>query len=542
MNAIPDKKPYRRLNVLLAKEEFSENDFEDLLSGDAPVTKIDLASEHNFDGILFVKNSQEQRPRWAQFVDEIAGEKVDQLSNRSSSAVLLIRVAERILAFTFGYGRFLLNLGHFQQDFGLRTALNTLDHESLRSVDLHTLEDQPIQKKSQAVRGSEASVFGIDIFRDVLRAVTGSPRQGVSYKSISGGDAIYSFGLEVLVDELPEISRQLIGHFEMDYYRDSFGWVDNIRKVKDSATIKLLDNQMLEEAKKDHPDLVITLPEVIKWDDVRGFSFTRTRNELSPTIDASIYFENADKENLSVESLRRDRLYVTDIHDIEYPYAIYSCLYLEIESDGSKNVLFGGNWYEIEKTFMDGIEAILKDIQVSDINFPAVEIWEEGDKKKIETEGDYNERAAEELGCYLLDKKLVKSTKTTSPIELCDLLTTDKQFIHVKHRKGGSAGLSHLFAQGNISAELMLGDKVFRKAARVVLRRVDPQTDELVPLERLNSNEYEIVFLILGHPKEDIATNLPIFSKVNLSRTYENLTQRGFNVSISGADKVARTG
>ena len=71
-----------------------------------------------------------------------------------------------MLAFTFGYGRFLLNAGYFEQDFGLKTALNTLNHQSLRSVELHTLEDQPIQKKSQATRGSEASVFGILITHD----------------------------------------------------------------------------------------------------------------------------------------------------------------------------------------------------------------------------------------------------------------------------------------------------------------------------------------------------------------------------------------
>lgn len=31
-----------------------------------------------------------------------------------------------------------------------------------------------------------------------------------------------------------------------------------------------------------------------------------------------------------------------------------------------------------------------------------------------------------------------------------------------------------------------------------------------------------------------IAGNLPFFSKVNLSKTYESLSQRGFNVSIAG--------
>ena len=107
--------------------------------------------------------------------------------------------------------------------------------------------------------------------------------------------------------------------------------------------------------------------------------------------------------------------------------------------------------------------------------FPDVLIWRDleavkkGSRKmvlKLEDEGNYNERVSKTLKYYLLDKMLIKSTQTTSPIEVCDLLTSDSQFIHVKHRKGNSAGLSHLFAQGSVSADLILGDKEFRKSIR----------------------------------------------------------------------------
>jgi len=536
---MPEKKPYRRLNVLLAKDEFSGNGYRELLSPDAKVAELELEDGHDFDGILYVKNPEDKRPRWAQLVDTLVGREVDQLSNRSSSAVFLIRVGGKVLAFTFGYGRFLLNLGCFQQDFGLKTALNTLNHQSLRSVDLHTLEDQPIQKKSQAARGSEASVFGIDIFRDVLRAVTGSPRAGVGYKSISGGDAIYSFGLEMLVDDLPQVASELIAYYQLDLYKDSFGWVDNIRRIKDGDTIADLDELLLNAVKSKDPGLIITIPEVIEWDKVLGFSFTRSKKDLNPTIDTEQYLNNIDENSVSIESIRRDRLFVTDVHDNEFGHSVYSCLYLELDSGDAKKVIFGGNWYEIDKSFMNGVDSTLALVALSDLDFPGVHVWEEDGKTKIETEGDYNERAAAAKGFFLLDKKLVKCTKTTSPIELCDLLTQDKQLIHVKHRKGGSAGLSHLFAQGSVSAEVLLGDKGFRKQARTVLRRVDLRARDMVPLNSLKSSEYEIIFLILGAEGQDIKKELPFFSKVNLTRVYENLSQRGFTVKIAGAEKVA---
>ncbi|MEO3677410.1 TIGR04141 family sporadically distributed protein [Rheinheimera sp. FR7-31] len=537
---MPERKPYRYLNVLLARSEFGENNFRDFLSEDARVIQLEVLEQHDFEGLLYIKNSQEKRPNWAQLIDTIVGQEVEQLSNKSSSAVLLIRVRGKVLAFTFGYGRFLLKTGHFEQDFGLKTALNTLNHQSLRSVDLHTLEDQPIQKKSQAIRGSEASVFGVDIFRDVLRAVTGSPRAGVGYKNISGGDAIYSFGVEMLVEEIPQIAEDLLRFYELDLYKNSFGWVDNIRRVKDASSISDLDESLLDALRSRNAGIVVTLPEIIEWDSVLGFSFTRSKRDLSPTIEAGKYLENIDPDSVSIESVRRDRLYITDVHGNEFGYSIYTCLYFELDGDTTKSVMFGGNWYEIDKSFMHGIEATLALISHSDIEFPGVEIWEEDEENKIETEGDYNLRAARHLGFHLLDKKLVKCSKTTSPIELCDLLTNAKQLIHVKHRKGGSAGLSHLFAQGSVSGEVMLGDRTFRKEARKVLGRVHHNARDLVPLDGLKSADYQIVFLILGDANHSVKENLPFFSKVNLTRVYENLSQRGYTVKIAGAEKVMR--
>jgi uncharacterized protein (TIGR04141 family) len=112
--------------------------------------------------------------------------------------------------------------------------------------------------------------------------------------------------------------------------------------------------------------------------------------------------------------------------------------------------------------------------------------------------------------------------------------------VHVKHRKGGSAGLSHLFAQGGVAAEIMLGDKEFRKKARTVLRGVNIAASDLVPLDNLRSIDYEIVFLILGEGSATLKQNLPFFSKVNLSKAFENLTQRGFRVSLAGAPTTPR--
>jgi uncharacterized protein (TIGR04141 family) len=474
-------------------------------------------------------------------LDEVAGKSIPGLANRSSSAVLLLRVDGDIFAFAFGYGRYLIEQSLFVQDFGLRTALNTLDDKSLRSVDLHTLEDQPVQKKSQAARDSDVGIFGIDILRDVLRSVTGVPKRGVGLMQITGGDAMFSFGVEMEASDFPALVRRIKGYYANDDYKTSFSWVDNVRKVKDDASIDALNAQLAQAVSERNPGIMVTLPEIGAWDTILGFSFTRNKDGVRPVIHSADYIDTIpDLARLTIEGLKRDRLFVHDVDGNITAHPVYRCLYFEIVDGDKTKIVFDGKWYEVDATFIGRIAETLDLVQISTLAFPTVEVWDDGGKLKIESEGDYNTRAAAAHGYFLLDKKLVKTDRATSSIELCDLLTPARQFVHVKHRKGGSAGLSHLFAQGGVAAEIMLGDKAFRKKARTVLRKVNPAAGNLVPLDTLRSADYEIVFLILGEGSATLKQNLPFFSKVNLSKAFENLTQRGFRVSIAGAPTTPR--
>ena len=448
------------------------------------------------------------------------------------------------MAFTFGYGRFLLDTKYFVHDFGIKTALNTLKHDSLRSVDLFTLDDQAVQKKSQAARESDVGVFGIDISKDVLRAVTGSPKAGVNLKNISGGDSVFSFGLELNIDEISDLISTLSDYYNNDSYKGEFSWVDNIRKIKESSEISNLDDQLVTALKAKSLDVCVTIPELTDWDSIWGFSFTRSKNIINPTIDIKDYFANLDIAAVSVDSIRRDRLFVYDVHENETEHQIYKSIYFEHKMNNKIYVLFSGTWYEIDDGFMSRINSTLSLIPLSSLPFPKVYTWSEVQggktKDKIETEGDYNERAASTYSYHLLDKKLIKSNRTTTPIELCDLMTDNKQYIHVKHRKGGSAGLSHLFAQGSVSAEILLGDKEFRKATRKVLKRISNGLQNTVPLDNFKSDGVEVVFLILGEDSLTLKDNLPFFSKVNLSKAFESLTQRGFKVQIAGVSTIPK--
>lgn len=540
-----EKKPYLYFNAFLAKDEYILLEASEFIKSTYRVNVYELDRKHELEGKLFVKIPEEKKPLWSSFTEDITSTPINELSNRSSSAVLIIKTKKTTIAFTFGYGRFLIDTKYFVHDFGIKTALNTLDHDSLRSVDLITLEDQSVQKKSQASKESSIGIFGIDISKDVLRAVTGSPRKGVKLKNISGGDSVFSFGTEINVDEISSLADSLSCYYNSESYKQSFSWVDNIRRIKEKSEVDDLDEILLSSIKSKNADMIITLPEIVQWDDIFGFSFTRNKREIKPIIDKNDYLNKIDVNSISTESIKRDRLFVYKVQQEEVlEYQIYKCIYFEHKKETNTYILFAGVWYEINNDFISRINLILSRINISNLNFPQVYVWKEiegkEEKLKIETEGDYNERVADGINYHLLDKKLVKSNRTTTSIELCDLLTNNKQFIHVKHRKGGSSGLSHLFAQGSVSAEILLGDKGFRKAARGVLRKVKHSLQDSVSLDDFKSSDVEIVFLILGEDSANLKKNLPFFSKVNLTKAFENLTQRGFEVTIAGVSTVEK--
>ncbi|MGT4071592.1 UNVERIFIED_CONTAM: TIGR04141 family sporadically distributed protein, partial [Aeromonas hydrophila] len=72
--------------------------------------------------------------------------------NSTVSAIFLTRAGNRLFALSFGHGRHLLNPGCYEDRFGLRVTLNSVDPDMLRAVDVTTLEANPFHGKRQATR------------------------------------------------------------------------------------------------------------------------------------------------------------------------------------------------------------------------------------------------------------------------------------------------------------------------------------------------------------------------------------------------------
>jgi uncharacterized protein (TIGR04141 family) len=535
------KKLSIRLNAFLFNVDTTK--FETLLAETGKGVKpYDLLAGLGMEGRIYVKERKEGRPRWADHLDMMHGSRLESLTTLSASAVIFIKIKKRVIAFVFGYGRYLLDDGQVVLDFGIKTALNTLDNTTLRSVDLYSMEQEPLQKRTQAVRSSNINTFGIDVSRDILKAVTGDARAGIEWETIHGGGFQYSFTAKIeAFNELKDIAEKISGYYDLKIYKNDFDWVDNIQRVQNDSLRRTLDDLLIADLQKGIPaSLQLTLPEVGEWDKIAGFSYTNAKTDIKSMISAADYFAANPAVGHTFERLKSNRVFCYDVSENETFYSVYGCVYYELMHDKKFYILFSSGWFCVDVDFLDRINLSLKEVKESALIFPDVETYavpKISKKKKfsgisVEAEGAYNERVSKSCGFHLLDRKLIKPRTGASSIELCDLLSDKGEFIHAKHKKGGSAGISHLFAQGRIAAELMLSDKEFRKGAR---SKIPKSAKSLMPLDKFDPSTSEIVFLVLGDTSAQVKNNLPFFSKINLWLTYQSLTQRNYEVSIAGA-------
>ena len=89
-----DKKPYLFLNSFLVKDEYKDLDVSQLLKSSEQVNTYDIDTQHDLEGNLFVKIPTEKKPKWTTFTEEVTGVDLDELSNRSSSALLIIKTSD----------------------------------------------------------------------------------------------------------------------------------------------------------------------------------------------------------------------------------------------------------------------------------------------------------------------------------------------------------------------------------------------------------------------------------------------------------------
>jgi uncharacterized protein (TIGR04141 family) len=139
------------------------------------------------------------------------------------------------------------------------------------------------------------------------------------------------------------------------------------------------------------------------------------------------------------------------------------------------------------------------------------------------------QRAASIANSFCLDGKTV-GISGPDRIEICDLLTKDGHFIHVKKRSRSST-LSHLFAQGVTSAELLLDDEEFLKEAAKKVAELGTGFKSAIPKKRGEREKIKVAYVVLSRgQRPDKPYGLPFFSLVSMKTATERLRRAGIEV------------
>ena len=480
-------------------------------------------------GTLYYRQVHPHSPAWAE--DFFSGTIEDGLFSASSpSAALLVEVRDRLFAVTFGQGRYLLDMDAMEDRFGLRVVLNSGEELSFRKVDSTSVAGNAGKTSEQLPRLSKLDDFTIDSVTDTLDKVTAKVSEDSIFSgTVSGGPAL-SFTTDRDVTTIISLLEEVLSRYESESYKSWYPWVDNVRPVKDYATISALESKTIELI-NDHSEAIWTAPpELIEWDCVKGFKIEGRGQKLFDDILMADVLGSFRNGLNTFEQLRSKRVRAIDSRDGEselYSWSVASCLYGEFQLDGSSYCVNAGKWYQVAKDYADKVNAEYNRALEHDVS--SYPLYKTG-----EHEGPYNERLAATSDSFLLmDAKPISHGAPHSSVELCDVLDGNNTFIHVKHYSG-SATLSHLFLQGYNSAYLIKGDQAFVDNANKKIAKQNKGKGH-----ELEAGRVELVIFAIICEKVTCPPNIPFFSRISYNEVARRLKAMGVESRICAIPEVA---
>lgn len=373
-------------------------------------------------------------PKWANFL-ELPPQDRARLKNSSALGLVFLPSDGRWFAVSFGLGHVKLDPAKFEQDFGLKVVLNSVDPDLLRSTDVRTPDENTLSRRSQTSRGSDQTAFAIDVERDIVRGLAGKPKDPKFASRVAGSDGV-TMDRRLEVKDLQKACSEAYQIYQKTDYQTSFKWIDQIKHVRDAATVAALRGDLVAKidaaVKAGNPDglhlafPVIYDPEKGSHIQYKGFRSLRVFTDL----DIAGYFEaltERGKTGFADSDLDSHSVHEVDEEgrDSGGRWPVMECLATEIEHDGHTYVLSGGRWYRIDANLAKDVRDFFENSPR--VVLPAAEAGENEEK--------YNKRQkAVNTDLLCLDRKLITPSGWNTKMEVCDFLSKERQLIHVKDK------------------------------------------------------------------------------------------------------------
>lgn len=467
---------------------------------------------------IFILDSIPKEPWWKNFF----GVK-ENLHQVHKGAILFQPANERCFAITFGHTHHHLKDECYEYDFGLRVTLNSLDPDKLKSTD--TLE--PGKAKRQRIQlptDSDLTYFDFDRDSSIIKSLTGKVKDEYKdfFKNATGASSL-RIGSKIEPDKLNELCQKTLDIYQKEDFKTSFPDIQNITPVKDPHIIDRLNNLLIEAFKGESIDLVLTIPEIMSYQEGLNITFAGAGQSLIyEDVYISYYREyltdnGLKAQDVSIDTLRSHQLKVCNEEgDPKDSFPIYKSLLFDTNLDRLYYHFCEGNWYQVEKSYVDKLKSYLdpyfENIDLMDFNHP--------------TEGDYNQAIAANDDKYICLDETSISPPGQHQVEPCDLYRAENGkafYYHIKLSTRSSA-LSHLFNQGVNSIELIkLENSAKEKMKSLVKNKVNGGNngDYINPI---GNDTAKVVYGIITHKKkEKKSDNLPLFSRISLMRSIKTL-------------------
>lgn len=475
---------------------------------------------------LYARASKTAPPSWLRFFEGKVRAKEIGAFTASSAALLLVKHEGRVFGLAFGQGRYLFKDGVVEPGFGLRVVLNAVDPEKIRTIDKDSLDVVGRRTREQVSKEDSIASFGLNVDQDLVRAVTGSATDPTLGKKVTGADALV-VSVPNSLAALPDLLGKCGTLYRSRAYKKSFDWIDHIGPARDPAILARLDQKLVTLIKgREVRTIWLAVPEVLDWTLVAGFRYAgwRDRAVVDDIFMPDFLERYPDLADISPERLRACKVLCVG-SESDRPlrsWSLYDCLYAEVEDRQSLYLLNGGEWYRVDRDFVAQVNKDVARIMTSrdaGVTLPAY---------RDRSEGAYNERvcASDRSRLALMDKKLIPYSGRHSSIEFCDIYSKTQAICHIK-RYGGSSVLSHLFAQGVVSAEAFASDAGFRAKVNEKLPRSFQLKD---PGAQIDPRDFTVVFGIVSRSEENL--QLPFFSRVTLRNACRRLSANRYETSV----------
>ncbi|RVD51534.1 hypothetical protein EN746_15045 [Mesorhizobium sp. M8A.F.Ca.ET.023.02.2.1] len=477
---------------------------------------------------LFAGQAYNCPPGWISFFNAADQLQFNGLYGGQAAAILFVGVElavedadpqRRWLAVCFGMGFQEFRPEALESQFGLKVALNRLGRERIKSIDTRRPEDSTIQTRSQNSRIGEIFDFGVDTSSIILQAITGKSGDEAFGGTLTGSDGL-KLSCELDYNGIDDKGLTIINSFNDTAYQELFPWYGKITPIRDRSRLDELNENLVTRLQNGHLNGIhLAPPEIIDYHNVDRFKFSgSSRADAFDDLRLSDYLALFDDElEVTLADLKSDKVRIaSDDGPFHDRWSVFKCLCAEVQFNDQLHILASDEWYVVKDNFVVTVNAAMAEIPLAALQLP---FYTAGEK-----EGDYNARAVDtQAGMYLYDKNLVNFEGERGRVEFCDILTSGGQIVHVK-RRSKSQTLSHLFLQGQVSAEAFLDHPPLREQIREAM----PAIVGIIPTERPNPADYEIVYALLheGSPTR------PFFSKVALMSISKQLRRINYRVGL----------